>query len=78
MLAPYWATDEVAQWCVVVTMRRAGRVFSRVLGPFPTQLDARRQAARARRHFKAAVASRQRTELVGVSVEPLWEDLILD
>lgn len=58
---------------------RKTTVFARTTGPFAEKQAAQRKAATLRRHWKRAlVRAPEGTSLIGVRVEPLWIDLMID
>ena len=73
--------SETNGFAVVVIMRTVSpktgktRTFARTTGPIASRQAARTEPARARRRFVAAHDDFPGTELVAVTVEPLWEQL---
>lgn len=72
---------EANGFAVVVIMRTSNhrkgkpRIFTRATGPFADRQTARTEAARKRRQFARVREDYPGTELVTISVEPLWKQL---
>ncbi len=76
--------DEANGFAVVSILQRVSakgktQTFARTTGPFRTQEQAKREAAKLRRQWKKLIeaVSPATTELLAVTVEPLWSKLDL-
>lgn len=72
---------EANGWTVIVNMRtespngKEARTFAHGVGPFPDKKTAVRNQARLRRRFRRGLEKVPDTEVVAVTVEPLWKEL---